>query len=425
MPKKKKKVKKSINKTKLKYILKLFIITIIVTLLLEFCYVIFKSIHESVSTIAKEFNERIVLTQEGYIIVGSSNFKYSTLQSKSGKYEKPRMAIYDDNDHLQMEIKYKSGYNGLFMDGLENEDGYLAVGFYQRTSREYKKEETEGLIVKYDKNGNINWERKYKNLTNTKYNKVITVQDGYIVVGSSTYASIETGKEKAGALLLKYDKNGKMIWKEYYGDNKTGSFNDVIETSDGYIVVGSKDASTGIVAQYNKNGLFQWKKEYENIGNNGLSRVKRQGNNLIFIGSFKQSEYVQNRTNTALLVLANLEGKMIKYTQYGQEKNISQWNDLVIYKNNIYVVGVSSYINEKLSKEKITHYNNKAIYAQYDMNLKLIENKEEDKNKTYQYTSIMNKKNKLYITGYTNAKCDLEHADGKNYVSFVTRLPLK
>ncbi len=425
MKKEQKQSKKEKKKNKAKHILKLVFITILVTIVLEFCYVFFKSIRESATTEAKEFNERIITIDKGYLVVGSSNFKYSQFNKKSGKYEKPRIAIYNDENDLIKEIKYKKGYNGLFTDIVENDNSYIAVGFYQKTNSEYKNNATQALIVKYDENGNILWENNYKKLTSTKFNAILSVEDGYLVVGSSNYVSTEFGKEKAGGLISKYDKNGKLVWEEYYGDNKTGSFNDIIEVSDGYIVVGSKDASTGIIAKYDKKGLFKWKKEAENIGNNGLSKVIEQNSNLFIIGSFKQSEYVQSRTNTALLMVTDLTGNVKKYVEYGKEKNISQWNDLVVDDDYIYVVGVSSYVNEKLSKDKMTYYNNKAIYAKYDMNLKLVDKNEVDKKATYQYTSLIEKKNTLYIIGYTNAKCDIKYADGKNYVSFIKQLQMK
>lgn len=425
MKKKQKNEKKRIDKNKAKYILKLFIITIIVTILLEFIYVFIKSIKESSKTEFKEFNERIVEVDEGYLIVGSSNFKYSKLNSRSGKYEKPRIAIYNDQDELKTEIKYKKGYNGLFTDIVENDNSYVAIGVYQKTNSEYKKNETEALIVKYDKDGNIIWENDYKKLSNTKFNKIISIEDGYIVVGSSTYASTERATEQAGALISKYDKNGKMLWEEYYGNNRTASFNDILEVEDGYIVVGSKEANIGIIAKYDKEGLFKWKKEIENIGNHGLSKITRYKNQFIIIGSFKKSTYVQNKTNTALIMLTDLKGSLIKYVEYGDEQTVSQWNDLLVHDNYLYVVGVSSYVNKELSNEKMTYYNNKAIYAKYDMYLNVIEKNEVDKNKTYQYTSLIEKDKKLYITGYTNAKCNIKYADGVNYVSFVEHLQTK
>lgn len=419
------KTKQKKETTKTKHILKLIIITILVTLFLEFCYVIYKSIRESATAEGQEFNEKIINSENGYFVVGSSNFKYSTQNKKTGKYEKPRLAIYNEKDKLEKEFKYSDGYNGLFSDAIEIENGYLAVGFYQKTRNAYNDNSMEALIVSYDQDGKIIWEKSYEKLTNTKFKKILATEGGYIVVGSSNYQSTEAGEEEAGALILKYDENGNRLWEEYYGDNKTGSYNDVIEVEDGYIAIGSKDSSTGLIAKYDKNGLFKWKKEFENVGANGLSKIIKQDDKFVVIGSFKKSTYVQNRTNTALIALLNTTGDLIKYVEFGEDQSVSQWNDFVIYNNTIYAVGVSSYINEERSKEEVTYYNNKAIYAKYDLNLNLLDQKEVDKKATYQYTSLIIKNNQLYITGYTNAKCDLEHADGKNYVSFIEKLQTK
>lgn len=422
MKKDRKTSKKTINKEKIKYILKLVILTIITTLLLELGYVILKSMRETITTEGLEFNQRIIRQEEGFMVVGSSNFKYSDVNKKSGKYEKPRLAFYNGNDQLTKEFKYNKGYNGLFTDAVDNEDSYVAVGYIQKIKEEKENNNVEALIIKYDQNGKIIWEKNYKKVTNAKFNKIIKVNNGYIVVGSSTYNTMERGTEEAGGIIIKYDEEGTILWEEHYGDNKTASFNDILEEKDGYIIVGSKDISTGIMIKYDTNGIFQWKREIENLGTNGLSRIKKINNNYVVIGSFKKSTYIQKKTNTALLVILDTKGNLQKYTEYGEEQAVSQWNDFIIKDNKIYIVGVTSYINEKKSKDKLTYYNNKAIYAVYDMNLKLLDQNEVDKNATYQYTSLIEKKNTLYITGYTNAKCDIKHADGKNYVSFIEQV---
>ena len=427
MQKKKKNKVNTGKKINYKYIAKLLIITIFVTLLLEFFYVIIKSTYDYMNKELLEFNKEIVNTDQGYIIAGSSNFKYSKFNRKSGEKEKPRIAIYKNNKIVQ-EIKYKGGINGLFNSVIVDGNYYVAVGHYEKDNHEHNNYETEGLIVKYNKNKKIVFEDSYSDLSKSRFVKVLNTKDGYIVVGNSVYNNLESGDAKAGALIIKYDKKGKIKWKKYNGSSHYGIYNDIIEVSDGYIVVGSIDDFVGAIVKYDKNGNKKWQKEYNNVDQNGLNNIILVNNKLYLTGTLNKSNKAKNRTTTAVLIKADLSGKMEKYIEYGDDASISEWNDMIIYNNKVYLVGQEAYINKKLTKDTTTYYNNKAIYAVYDLNLRLIDKEEVDKKDRtiYIYTSLIEKDKKLYITGYTNAKIkEMTYADGKNNVSFINSLPLK
>ena len=56
----------------------------------------------------------------------------------------------------------------------------------------------------------------------------ISVEDGYIVTGQSVYQSTKIGDKDGGAILIKYDKDGNIIWNKSFGNNKNGIFNDIV-----------------------------------------------------------------------------------------------------------------------------------------------------------------------------------------------------
>ena len=69
------------------------------------------------------------------------------------------------------------------------------------------------MIIKYDKDGNIVWEKFYHVVTYTRFNKVIETSDGYVAIGQSIYANMEMGNNTTGGgIIVKYDKDGNEIW---------------------------------------------------------------------------------------------------------------------------------------------------------------------------------------------------------------------
>lgn len=413
------KQKNTVKKGKIKKVIRFFILSIITAIILEFIYVTYKSIKEFSESEAKEFNEKIVEIENGYLIAGSSNFKYSKFNKKTGSTEKARLAIYNSEDKTIKEFKFKKGKNSLFMDAVEDGKYYLAVGMYQKNTTQKNKGETDGLFVKYDHAGNIEYFKSYTKLPNTKFNRILVVDDGYIVVGSTTYNSTSSSEEKGGALILKYDQAGNIKWEETYGENTSGAYNDILEEQDGYLVVGSKDSSTGLIAKYDKNGTFKWKKEISYISENGIRSIKKFKDGYIFCGSFKKSSYATERTNTAVLVTMEKDMNIKKVIEYGEEKEVSQFNNIVVTDKNIYAAGGSAYINKEKTTKKVAYYNNKAIFVKYDLNLKKQAEKIIDKKDIYRYTNIGEVKNKIYAVGYTRAKYERKYADGKNYLSVI------
>ena len=47
-----------------------------------------------------------------------------------------------------------------------------------------------------------------------------------------------------------FDYNGEVVWKNNFGGNKSGSFNDIVVVSDGYIVCGKDGANYGLIVKF-------------------------------------------------------------------------------------------------------------------------------------------------------------------------------
>src|SRR5690606_8358497 len=104
-------------------------------------------------------------------------------------------------------------------------------------------------VLKLDINGNLLWEQNYGGSNSDKANKVTETPDGnYILVGTSNSPisgvknSVHYGNDDVW--VLKIDSNGALLWEESYGGAQEDSAFNIITTNNGYFIVGS--SSSGI-----------------------------------------------------------------------------------------------------------------------------------------------------------------------------------
>ena len=210
----------------------------------------------------------IIKTRDGYVAVGESDFHNSDIV-KEKTYEfknsqdnikqniiatQARIAKYDNDMNLIWErtyddTKYDSTYYGL----LEVDDGYIVVGSVIDEYKQIEAKTRNAIIVKYDNEGRVVWKNTYKVLSDTEFYKIIQDDDYYVVIGQSIYENMEMGSHiTGGGIIVRYNSDGEEIAHNNYGGNKSGIFNDIIKVKDGYIVCGKDAANYGIVVKFKK-----------------------------------------------------------------------------------------------------------------------------------------------------------------------------
>ena len=127
------------------------------------------------------------------------------------------------------------------MDVLCNEDGtFYAIGYGKNVGGKNGKGYYDGVVFKFDKDGNELWYKIFGTSTVDMFNGATLTSDGGIVavgtVGNNDFDAEEFGKNEleSAACIVKYDKNGNLLWKNVLGGNKD-YFNDVAESKDGSI----------------------------------------------------------------------------------------------------------------------------------------------------------------------------------------------
>jgi len=230
------------------------------------------------------------------------------------------------------------------------------------------------IIVKYDNNGDVVWKKNFggNSNDNEEYQSATTVSDGIIVVGYSGSGSFGTGdwegvtgKGSRDAIIVKYDNNGGVVWKNNFGGIGSNIYSSVTTVSDGIIAVGSSASSntgdwagvTGgggsnnaIIVKYNNNGGVVWKKKFGGMSSDSYSSVTTVSDGIIAVGysfgmSFGNGDWVgfTGKGNPdAIIVKYDNNGNVVWKNNFGGI-NEDYYNSVTVGSNgSIIAVGYSA-----------------------------------------------------------------------------------
>lgn len=338
--------------------LKIISFLCIIFLVIEIIYVGYSLMYNKESLYFDGVN---ALTSDGksYIAVGSNN-------NNDYKYEKAILSKYNSKKEKVFEKIYNKGYNGAFFDVEFDGDFIIAVGSYEKDESDHNNSVRSALLVKYDINGDIVFENDLSILDNSKFTSVTVVDDGYLVTGQSVYKSTKIGSKEGGAILIKYDKDGKMVWKSTYGNNKSAVFNNLIVLNDSIYTVGVDDNYLGLICKYNLDGEFITYNDYKWTDIIGFSDICNIGDKIYVCGANRSGD---NWTNS-MIVEYDTDCTYIKETVY-ESDGINRFNKMQVDSNdNIIVIG-SLKLN-KSSKDSVDVFNYDAIIGKYKDNLEKV-----------------------------------------------------
>ena len=294
---------------------------------------------------------------------------------------------YNEGNEIsnQIEVEWQKNWGGnnddYFESIIETQDGYVVVGYTESSDIEglTNKGDSDAIIIKYDKNGNIIWQKNYGGSDSDHFNSIIETQDGYIVIGESDSTSIEglTNKGDSDAIIVKYDKNGNIMWQNNYGGNDYDNFKSIIETQDGYVVVGrtfSNDIEgltyplnyEAIIIKYDKNGNIIWQRGYEGNVDSFISIIETQDGYVVVGGTL--SSYIEGSDFTgddnAIIIKYDKNGNILWQKIYGG-KYYDNFVSIIETQDGYVVVGET----ESTDIEGLTYKGvHDAIIIKYDKN---------------------------------------------------------
>ncbi len=223
---------------------------------------------------------KIITTSDGgYVIIGSS---------KSNDFDQSVNNGFEDVWVLKLnaagisEWKTTTGFLGTDVGYsiIQTTDGGYFLGSIidvtasgglgnNKTTKKQRHAGGDYWGIKLSSTGAIEW-RKYfggKN-TDTCYD-VVETSDGYIMIGSSDSVDVDINNNKGGYdfWVVKIDKSGNLLWEKSLGGSEIDEAYQIVKTDDGnFLLVGeTRSSNSDITSQYG--GADVWVVKINNSGN--------------------------------------------------------------------------------------------------------------------------------------------------------------
>lgn len=449
----KKERKRLDNNQKLKLIKRIVIICLVI--------IIVELILMGVSYINHEYSinyldglNDIEVIDDGYIAIGSSNFRnskdvskkvYTHIITETGKEERiianqAKLVKYNKDLEIVWERTFPCKYDSSFNDVIKVDDGYVAVGKYVYEYSQIDLHTTDGLIVKYDLDGNMLWYKNYQILGDTSFTKVIESNGNYVVIGQSIYENLEVGNHtNGGGIIVSYDKNGELLAQNNYGGNKSGLFNDIYEVEDGYIVCGKDAANYGILLKFKKDFNREqddselvskkiiWNTTFPSdklsfTSTDGFTDLEVVGDKIYITSAINISENkdkdgnILSQHDAGLLVFDKNGRYQRKYT-FGGDK-LDRYDGIIVNNDNIIVIGCTTSTNTDIDNYTGTQEQS-AIIVKYDLEGNILEKKYYGEKNNTAFTRIVKiNDNKNLVVGTTNSKKGILGYDYQSVINF-------
>lgn len=349
---------------------------------------------------------------DGINAVVSSDDYYATVGSNNDNdkhFEKAKISFYNMKKEKTFEKIYNVGFNSTFFGVILDGSDVIAVGSYEKTQDDRDNSIRKALIVKYDKSGNIIFEKDFEVLDNSKFTSITKYGDYYYVTGQSVYKSTSIGNKEGGAILCKYDKDGNLIWSKTYGNSKSAVYNDLLIYNDNIYVVGDDENYLGILCKYDLDGNFMAYNDYKSTDNTGFSGIVNIGDKIYVSGANMQ----ENDLTDAMIVMYDTNCNYLKQVTY-DAKGTERFNKLVLDDNdNIVAIG-TLYTARKNNHNTVDEYDYDGIIAKYDSNLEKLDDVRYGDERDDFFTDVIFIHGKYIIVGYSS------YEDGSYMSKFIS-----
>jgi len=308
----------------------------------------------------RKMKYKFACTVIAILTIANSMAQFSTASQKA-------IGGYDSDEMMKM-IKTKDG--GLIAGGGSYSNAGGQKSQDSRGGRDY-------WIIKYDKNGAIQWDKTIGGNSEDNLTAIIQTSDGgYALIGtSSSDISGEKTQNSRGGLdwwLVKLDANGNIKWDKTIGGSGNEYIDYVIQAGDGsYILAGSSDSpisgektenSRGVtdywVVKLDRNGNKYWDKTLGGADYEWCSPFQITKDGGLIVGGFSSSNAGFEKSENSRGFFGSYDYWVVKLDKRGKiewDKTLGGMGDEfshTIYQNpnGEYVIGGSS--NSNISGEK-------------------------------------------------------------------------
>lgn len=360
--------------------LRVIIVLCIAIIVIEACYIGLSYYNRTKSVVYTDTLNSFKETDDGYLVVGNSDFKNSEFNSYQKDYNKAKFAKYNSDFEVEFESAYTKGYSSYFSDVIEYNDGFIAVGGAQYDEQQVEDNATDGLVVLYDKEGKQVDTKSVQIAGDTTFNKVLLVDDGFIVVGQSILQNMVIGNDPdGGALIIKYDFDLNEVWRANYGGSKSAIFNDAVIDGDYLYLVGKDATRYGMIAKYTLDGEKVFVKSYEYTDTVGFSSIVKVGAEFFVAGSktINIDAKDEDKVTEGLVVKYDADGNVLDEVTFSRN-NALRFNKIVSDGDDLIVVGHTYKKDEEKSTDKYNYLDYRGIIVKYNTDLEKKANNKEN-----------------------------------------------
>jgi len=260
----------------------------------------------------------------GRIAVNSQNTNYATVKYNSAGVQQ-WVATYNGigTNSIDEAVALRVDKAGnVFVTGYSEARGFLSDTY---------------VTIKYNTNGVMQWLAKYDGGVRDDPKAIFVDDSGYVYISGISYKS----GQGSDYLTIKYDKNGDSVWVKRYNGPMSQNDNARDMTVDGmgnvYVTGDSQDDYLTI--KYSPQGQLLWAQRYT-IGLDISWKVVTDNNGNVFV-----TGTVSINNNDDILTIKYLpDGSLAWYNRYnGTANSLDNAKDMKLDPSqNIYVTGVSS-----------------------------------------------------------------------------------
>ncbi|MFD2822740.1 hypothetical protein ACFS5M_03605 [Lacinutrix iliipiscaria] len=259
-----------------------------------------------------ESAQSIVNTQDGgYAILGHTQSMDFDITDKPNESFDYWVLKFDANNEIQWSKTYGGTDDDRGNSLVQTSDGGYAI-LGQSSSNDEDVTGNSGSndywLAKLDASGNIIWQKSYGySGADIGITLIQTNDNGFFITGvldvTASGGEGNTRRHAGGDYwALKLNSSGEIEWSKYYGGSFTDTPYDAIQTTDGYIIVGSSDSddvdinnNKGSydfwVIKISETGDLIWEKSYGGSEiDEAWSITQTNDNNFVIVGDTRSSD---------------------------------------------------------------------------------------------------------------------------------------
>lgn len=195
----------------------------------------------------------------------------------------------------------------------------------------------DGIVVKFNQNGEIVWCKNFGGNSSDRINKIITLQNGSYIVAGYTYSSNLLNNTHLGSSdywLINISQQGELLWQKNYGGSDDDFAVDLIEAQNGDLIIAGNSNSIDFdvngnygewdawIVRTNASGEILWEQNYGNISNDEVAAIVELPNtDIMLVGnSFSMDDNTIGKSD-GWVIKTSENGAIQQEQKFGGKEN--------------------------------------------------------------------------------------------------------